>query len=84
MSSSSSGNRNNDTKRNIICRNPSCEKPGIHRCSRCQVAFYCGRECQVQHYKGGHKEECIMLQTKKINKAEKKGEQNTLDQMEVR
>jgi len=28
-------------------------------CSRCKVAVYCRRECQVQHWKaGGHKAAC--------------------------
>lgn len=27
-------------------------------CSKCNVARYCGRECQVKHWRGGHKDEC--------------------------
>jgi hypothetical protein len=31
-------------------------------CSRCHVARYCGRECQVKHWRdGGHKERCGRL-----------------------
>ena len=29
------------------------------RCSRCLGAWYCGKECQVQHWKAGHKIDCI-------------------------
>ena len=29
------------------------------RCVRCLGAWYCGKECQVQHWKAGHKIDCI-------------------------
>eukprot|EP00984_Skeletonema_dohrnii_P021943 scaffold11070_cov164-Skeletonema_dohrnii-CCMP3373.AAC.2 len=29
------------------------------RCVRCLGAWYCGKECQVQHWKAGHKLDCI-------------------------
>jgi hypothetical protein len=29
------------------------------RCMRCLGAWYCGKECQVQHWKAGHKIDCI-------------------------
>eukprot|EP00984_Skeletonema_dohrnii_P013427 scaffold5570_cov87-Skeletonema_dohrnii-CCMP3373.AAC.3 len=29
------------------------------RCVRCLGAWYCGKECQVQHWKAGHKVDCI-------------------------
>ena len=28
------------------------------RCSRCQKVGYCGKDCQVGHWKAGHKKEC--------------------------
>ena len=29
-------------------------------CSRCKLVCYCGKDCQVQHWKeGGHKEFCL-------------------------
>lgn len=51
---------------NIKCSRPTC---GIRQgnasggskfkvCSRCQVAMYCSGECQVAHWKEGHKAEC--------------------------
>ena len=29
------------------------------RCNRCKQVFYCGRECQVEHWKSGHKKLCV-------------------------
>ncbi len=34
------------------------------RCSRCLGAWYCGKECQVQHWKAGHKIDCIKKKSK--------------------
>lgn len=37
------------------------ETPGgkkFSRCGRCQVARYCSRDCQIQHFKVAHKKEC--------------------------
>ena len=32
---------------------------GLKRCARCQVTYYCGKECQRQHWKqGNHKAVC--------------------------
>jgi len=28
------------------------------KCSRCRVAWYCGKECQTKHWKSVHREEC--------------------------
>lgn len=37
----------------------ACRKPdAAMRCSRCQMGWYCNRECQKQHWKSGHKETC--------------------------
>jgi hypothetical protein len=30
----------------------------LKRCTRCKDVSYCSRECQVAHWKAGHKEEC--------------------------
>ncbi len=30
----------------------------VERCAACKQARYCGRACQVAHWKGGHKQEC--------------------------
>ena len=31
----------------------------LTRCGRCKQANYCSEECQVKHWKAGHKEECV-------------------------
>lgn len=28
-------------------------------CKRCKASWYCGRECQVKHWKAGHKYDCV-------------------------
>ena len=33
---------------------------------RCKAAWYCSKECQTQHWKAGHKIDCIKP-TKKAN-----------------
>ena len=35
------------------------EGSAFKRCVRCLGAWYCGKECQVQHWKAGHKIDCI-------------------------
>ena len=34
---------------------------GHARCSRCKVAWYCGRECQRSHWRAGHREACELV-----------------------
>ena len=50
-----------ETKENSRCTN--CRKEAgsspLKRCIRCLGAWYCGKECQVQHRKAGHKFDCI-------------------------
>jgi len=46
-----------------VCSNCGIGERGggaaLKPCSRCKVALYCGRECQVKHWKvGGHKAVC--------------------------
>ena len=40
-----------------------CSKQGsaaspLHKCSTCKAVMYCGRECQLAHWKLGHKADC--------------------------
>ncbi len=35
-----------------------CKSPASQRCTRCKVAFYCGKECASEGWKGGHRFEC--------------------------
>lgn len=46
--------------------------PPLMRCTRCQRALYCSRDCQVAHWKSGHKKECPQLQAKKMEKGAEK------------
>lgn len=45
---------------------PACwhckEKPVVFKpCAACRTDRYCGRACQVAHWKAGHKGECAAL-----------------------
>jgi hypothetical protein len=52
-------------KEMIICKN--CQKSALasansmKRCSGCKAVWYCSRECQVAHWKKGHKNYCERL-----------------------
>ncbi|MCL7026115.1 hypothetical protein MKW94_003246, partial [Papaver nudicaule] len=35
-----------------------CGNPANSRCSRCKSIRYCSRDCQIQHWRAGHKLEC--------------------------
>ncbi|EJK46710.1 hypothetical protein THAOC_34616 [Thalassiosira oceanica] len=43
-----------------VCAN--CNKPAssvnLKRCTKCRVFRYCGRDCQREHWKAGHKLDC--------------------------
>lgn len=44
------------------CANCKKSKPSgenLKRCAKCQAAWYCGRECQVEHWRAGHKQDCV-------------------------
>ena len=49
-----------ETKEKSHCANCRKEAEGssFKRCVRCLGAWYCGKECQVQHWKNGHKIDC--------------------------
>ncbi|GFH50172.1 hypothetical protein CTEN210_06648 [Chaetoceros tenuissimus] len=47
-----------------ICERPGCNKIGSKICAGCKLVSYCGRECQVQHWKM-HKKNC-----KKVKKVD--------------
>jgi hypothetical protein len=32
--------------------------PKLHRCTRCKAVSYCSKQCQVAHWKAGHKQVC--------------------------
>ena len=47
----------------------SSEKPLC--CSECRAAYYCDRECQVAHWKVGHKKDCVKKLKKELKAAGK-------------
>jgi hypothetical protein len=52
------------------CGKPKTPLRPLHPCKLCRTVQYCGRECQVQHWKkGGHRKECKKLReaARKIN-----------------
>ena len=36
----------------------SLSKSGGKQCSKCKITSYCDRDCQLSHWKAGHKKEC--------------------------
>jgi hypothetical protein len=46
------------------CQSPEGETLKHKVCSACKQMFYCSIDCQRNHWKGGHKEECKELQKK--------------------
>ncbi|CAL5393726.1 ubiquitin carboxyl-terminal hydrolase 15-like isoform X2 [Camellia sinensis] len=40
-----------------------CSGPATTRCSRCKAVRYCSGECQIIHWRQGHKHECQQLET---------------------
>ena len=35
-----------------------CGYPGKNRCAKCRNTFYCSKDCQLAHWKNGHKKRC--------------------------
>ena len=53
-----------------ICSNDGCEKKGASVCSKCNEAYYCGRDCQLAHFtahKGPCKEARAAAQTRLLS-----------------
>lgn len=67
----------------MMCAN-ACGKmakkgEGLKACNRCRSVWYCSRECQTQHWKQGHKSDCVKFGSSGILKKEdekKKGEKS--------
>mmetsp|Transcript_30523 Transcript_30523/g.51883 ORF Transcript_30523/g.51883 Transcript_30523/m.51883 type:complete len:152 (+) Transcript_30523:852-1307(+) len=49
----------NEAKSHCANCRKEAEGSSFKRCVRCLGAWYCGKECQVQHWKAGHKIDCI-------------------------
>mmetsp|Transcript_36107 Transcript_36107/g.53040 ORF Transcript_36107/g.53040 Transcript_36107/m.53040 type:complete len:240 (+) Transcript_36107:1-720(+) len=37
-------------------------KEKLKECGRCHSTWYCGKECQTEHWKAGHKSDCVRQQ----------------------
>ena len=55
------------------CEN--CKQEASNRCSRCKSVWYCSRECQIAHFKAGHKKICKQLAEEYNKKHQKKGDE---------
>jgi len=60
-----SGNRSRTRVEMTLCKcsNPYCSKVEHKKgefslCDRCESVKYCSRQCQVQHWKAGHRKQC--------------------------
>jgi hypothetical protein len=42
----------------LVCEKEGDETTILRRCSKCKLPKYCSTECQVHHWKTGHKAEC--------------------------
>ena len=47
------------------CTNCGVANVPVFQCTKCHSVQYCGKECQVTHWKGGHKEACKKLRSEK-------------------
>ena len=57
------------------CGKPKTPLRPLHPCKLCRTVQYCGRECQVNHWKkGGHRRECKTLREAAAAKTEPKEE----------
>ena len=43
------------------CGEPESQPGDFKRCGGCKSVFYCGKKCQVQDWKAGHKQKCQEL-----------------------
>ena len=43
---------------NLLCNNLQSKDEDFKKCGRCQKIAYCTRECQIEHWKQGHKKLC--------------------------
>ena len=41
-----------------FCSRPESTALPLKKCQQCHTARYCNRECQMTHWKAGHKREC--------------------------
>ena len=44
------------------CGTPKTTRRPLNACSQCHTTHYCNRDCQMTHWKAGHKRACKQLQ----------------------
>jgi hypothetical protein len=54
------------------CGTPKTTRRPLHACSQCHTTHYCNRDCQMKHWKAGHKRVCKRLKAAAEAQAEKK------------
>ena len=47
-------------------------------CVECRAAYYCNRDCQVAHWKAGHKKDCVRKLKKRLRAERRLDEENNL------
>lgn len=69
-----------------VCANCSSNRAD-NKCSRCKTLFYCGRDCQLTHWKSTHKHTCgktpLVLEDYPNNEAYAQAEAHLLTMSEV-
>ena len=45
-------------------KNPEAVSKKLQKCSKCRSVWYCSKECQAKHWKGGHKAMCSFPKAK--------------------
>ena len=58
VESGSGNNEKNSSSALARCANCGKDSVQLMRCGRCKAVMYCGRTCQVAHYKKEHKAKC--------------------------
>ena len=53
------------------CANCYTSNSPLFACARCALVKYCGKTCQLQHWKNDHKQQCIPIKERSINVQEK-------------
>lgn len=47
------------------------QQRGLLRCGGCRMVWYCNKDCQKEHWKNGHKEECMAVVQSRKNQVAK-------------
>lgn len=55
------------------CANCSTSLTKILKCAKCEKVGYCNRKCQLEHWKGGHKQECLRKRSSSVDSMDSMG-----------